>query len=138
MLAVPELITFSWIYGLERLRVDIKFMQNVETSAYFRLTWKIVSPLLMFTILVYHIVSFQPISYNGQEYPTNVIGKFDVFETLAIVLSFWTFFLVIGWCIFCCGIIQLPFWMLVALIHQWKPKNILKASLDVKMNYLSF
>lgn len=75
MLAVPELITFGWIYGVERLRLDIKFMRNVETSFYFRLTWKIVSPLLMLTILVYQIVSFRPLSYNGQEYPASVTGN---------------------------------------------------------------
>lgn len=52
-------------------------MQNVETSFYFRLTWRIVSPLLMLIILVYHVVFFQPISYNGQEYPAIVNGKLE-------------------------------------------------------------
>lgn len=75
VLAVPELITFGWIYGVERLCLDIKFMRNVETSLYFRLTWRIVSPLLMLTILIYQVVLFQPISYNGQEYPGTLIGK---------------------------------------------------------------
>lgn len=82
VLAVPELLTFGWIYGVERLCVDIKFMQNVETSSYFVVTWKIVSPLLMFIILVYQIVFFQQISYNGQEYPASVIGNRDVIFAL--------------------------------------------------------
>lgn len=75
VLAVPELITFGWIYGIERLCLDMKFMRNVETSSYYRLTWTIVAPLLMLTILIYHVVLFEPITYNGHEYPAEFVGK---------------------------------------------------------------
>ncbi|XP_037047033.1 sodium-dependent nutrient amino acid transporter 1-like [Bradysia coprophila] len=109
VLAVPELITFGWIYGVERLWLDVKFMRNVETGLYYRLTWKIVSPLLMLIILIYQVVQFKPISYNEQKYPANVT--------------------VIGWCIFFCGIVQLPFWMLFVLIQKWSSKNTLKANI---------
>ncbi|KAG4076236.1 hypothetical protein HA402_014785 [Bradysia odoriphaga] len=74
VLAVPELITFGWIYGVERLWLDVKFMRNVETGLYYRLTWKFVSPLLMLIILIYQVVQFKSISYNEQKYPANITG----------------------------------------------------------------
>lgn len=74
VLAVPELITFGWIYGVQRLWLDVKFMINVETGLYYRLTWKIVSPLLMLIILIYQVVQFEQISYNEQKYPATVTG----------------------------------------------------------------
>lgn len=76
VLALPELITFGWIYGVERLWLDVKFMRNAETGLYYRLTWKIISPLLMLIILIYQVVQFESISYNGQKYPVYVTGTF--------------------------------------------------------------
>lgn len=103
-------------------------MLNFETNLYFRIAWSIVSPLLMLTIFIYHVVLFQPVTYNGQEYPAHVQGNKIQNITFFDLLITIPFNVVIGWCIFVCGIIQLPFWMLVTLIQQWRIGNTLKVS----------
>jgi solute carrier family 6 amino acid transporter-like protein 5/7/9/14 len=40
ILAIMELITISWIYGVDRLCKDIEFMLGFRPSIYWRMCWK--------------------------------------------------------------------------------------------------
>ncbi|KAH8323332.1 hypothetical protein KR067_005258 [Drosophila pandora] len=98
VLGIAELYTIGWIYGTDRLCKDIEFMLGRKVGLYWRLCWSIITPLIMTTILVYFYATYEPLTYNNVIYP------------------FWAYS--IGWMITAFGILQLPIWMIVAIIRD--------------------
>uniref|UniRef100_A0A1I8PI57 Transporter n=1 Tax=Stomoxys calcitrans TaxID=35570 RepID=A0A1I8PI57_STOCA len=90
VLAIFELISAAWIYGVKNICRDIKFMLNVNTSIYYRICWSIITPIFVTAILIYMLVEYEPLQYNGVPYPDELY--------------------VIGWCISAVGIGQLLIW----------------------------
>lgn len=75
VLAIAELIAIGWIYGVDRLCKDVEFMLGHRPNLYWRLCWRWVTPLLMTAILIYNLVTLQPLTYQGYVYPTIAYGK---------------------------------------------------------------
>lgn len=98
ILAIIELLTVSWIYGVDRFCKDIEFMLERKTGLYWRICWKFITPAIMIGILIYFIYIWAPINYQGIEYSTGM----NVF----------------GWCISLIGLLQLPLWALIAVSKQ--------------------
>ncbi|XP_062561322.1 sodium-dependent nutrient amino acid transporter 1-like isoform X2 [Armigeres subalbatus] len=98
VLAIAELITIGWIYGVDRLCKDVEFMLGTRPSLYWRLCWKWFTPLLMAAILIYNLVSLEPLTYQGYVYP-NI--AYDI-----------------GWLIAAVGLLQLPIWGTIAVLKQ--------------------
>ncbi|XP_002063408.3 sodium-dependent nutrient amino acid transporter 1 [Drosophila willistoni] len=98
VLAIAELLAFGWIYGVKRICSDIEFMLNVKTSFYWRICWAIVAPGLMFLVLVYMLVSYEPLTYRGTLYPSAAY--------------------VAGWAIWGVGVAQLPLWAIYTIYQQ--------------------
>ncbi|XP_070133548.1 sodium-dependent nutrient amino acid transporter 1 isoform X1 [Drosophila bipectinata] len=98
VLGIAELYTIGWIYGTDRLCKDIEFMLGRKVGLYWRLCWSIITPLIMTTILIYFYATYEPLTYNNVIYPTWAYG--------------------IGWMITAFGILQLPIWMIVAIIRD--------------------
>ncbi|XP_044572226.1 sodium-dependent nutrient amino acid transporter 1 isoform X3 [Drosophila ananassae] len=98
VLGIAELYTVGWIYGTDRLCKDIEFMLGRKVGLYWRLCWSIITPLIMTTILVYFYATYEPLTYNNVIYPS------------------WAYS--IGWMITAFGILQLPIWMIVAIIRD--------------------
>lgn len=73
-LAVTQLITFGWIYGVDRLCKDIEFMLSRKTGWYWRICWRFITPAMMAFILIYTIVDMKLITYGGYVYPTLFYG----------------------------------------------------------------
>ncbi|XP_032596745.1 sodium-dependent nutrient amino acid transporter 1 [Drosophila grimshawi] len=115
VLAIAELLAVCWIYGVRRLCSDIEFMLGIKTSFYWRICWAIVAPGLMFLVLVYMLVSYEPLTYKGVEYPP-----------LANMA---------GWLIWGLGVAQLPFWALYSIYQQ--PGDSFKAKLKLAMQTTS-
>ncbi|XP_055624579.1 sodium-dependent nutrient amino acid transporter 1-like [Toxorhynchites rutilus septentrionalis] len=88
-LAVFELVTLAWIYGVDRVCRDIKFMLNIDTSLYWRICWGIVTPLVTILIL---LLSF--IDYTAFSVPSG--------------------YNILGWFIYIVAVLQLPIWGLYA------------------------
>lgn len=69
-LAVFELFTFAWIYGVDRVCKDIEFMLGVKTGLFWRICWGIVTPLVVLIILLVSIATYVPkdlpSGYNGE------------------------------------------------------------------------
>ncbi|XP_022222627.2 sodium-dependent nutrient amino acid transporter 1 isoform X2 [Drosophila obscura] len=97
VLGIAELYTIGWIYGTDRLCKDIEFMLGRKVGLYWRLCWSIVTPLIMTVILIYFYATYEPLTYNDQIYPS------------------WAYS--IGWTITAFGILQLPVWMIVAIVR---------------------
>ncbi|XP_017068126.2 sodium-dependent nutrient amino acid transporter 1 [Drosophila eugracilis] len=98
VLGIAELYTIGWIYGTDRLCKDIEFMLGRKVGLYWRLCWSILTPLIMTVILIYFYATYEPLTYNNIIYPN------------------WAYS--IGWMITAFGILQLPLWMIVAIIRD--------------------
>ncbi|XP_034097312.1 sodium-dependent nutrient amino acid transporter 1 isoform X1 [Drosophila albomicans] len=98
VLGIAELYTIGWIYGTDRLCKDIEFMLGRKVGLYWRLCWGVFTPLIMTVILIYFYATYEPLTYNNQYYPAWAYG--------------------VGWCITAFGIVQLPIWMIVAIIRE--------------------
>ncbi|XP_033172886.1 sodium-dependent nutrient amino acid transporter 1 isoform X1 [Drosophila mauritiana] len=98
VLGIAELYTIGWIYGTDRLCKDIEFMLGRKVGLYWRLCWSIITPLIMTVILIYFYATYQPLTYNNIVYPN------------------WAYS--IGWLITAFGILQLPIWMIVAIVRD--------------------
>lgn len=74
ILAIFELITVAWIYGVDRFCNDIEFMLGRKTGWYWRACWGFITPVIMIGILCYFIATWKPISYQDYEYTANFHG----------------------------------------------------------------
>ncbi|CRL07420.1 CLUMA_CG020393, isoform A [Clunio marinus] len=100
ILAIAELYTFCFIYGVERLCNDVEFMLGFRPNWFWRICWKFVTPGLMTVILVYTLFNLEPLQDNGKDYPltAHLIGMFISFL----------------------GLVQLPGFMVYAILKQKK------------------
>lgn len=98
ILAIGELVAISWIYGLDRFCMDLEFMLNRRPNWYWRLSWGVVTPGIMIIILIYALITLDPLTYKGQTYPD-------------IAYAF-------GWLLAAFGILQLPIWAVIAIAKQ--------------------
>ncbi|XP_034944573.1 sodium-dependent nutrient amino acid transporter 1-like [Chelonus insularis] len=96
--ATLEISGIFWIYGLENLLDDVEFMLKRRPTIYWRLCWGVITPLLLATILVYTIITLQPLTYNKVLYPDSAYAA--------------------GWTLFSFGILQLPFWLIYTIISN--------------------
>uniref|UniRef100_A0A2K5UMZ2 Transporter n=1 Tax=Macaca fascicularis TaxID=9541 RepID=A0A2K5UMZ2_MACFA len=67
ILAFLEVVGVAYVYGMKRFCDDIAWMTGRRPSPYWRLTWRVVSPLLLLTIFVAYItlLSQKPLSYRA-------------------------------------------------------------------------
>lgn len=119
VLAIAELLTLGWIYGVSQICKDAEFMLGIQTSWYWRICWGIITPLMMISILIYQIVQYEPLKYNGYEYPTTYHGMSNLLICSFICsINIISISLVIGWCLSAIGICQLPLWAGIAVYRQ--------------------
>lgn len=93
-----------FIAGVKRLCQDIEFMLHIKTGWYWRLCWSLITPGLMFMVLIYTLVNYEPLRYKDTDYP------------------YWASSA--AWCIWAVGVGQLPFWAIYTVTQQ--PGNTLK------------
>ncbi|KAG5669729.1 hypothetical protein PVAND_000024 [Polypedilum vanderplanki] len=98
VLAIAELYTFSYIYGVDRFCKDIEFMLGFRPNIYWRTCWRFITPGLMSIILAYTLFTLEPLQDNGADYPQIAY--------------------IIGWCISALGLIQLPAFAIFAICKQ--------------------
>ncbi|XP_050651149.1 inactive sodium-dependent neutral amino acid transporter B(0)AT3 isoform X2 [Macaca thibetana thibetana] len=67
ILAFLEVVGVAYVYGMKQFCDDIAWMTGRRPSPYWRLTWRVVSPLLLLTIFVAYItlLSQKPLSYRA-------------------------------------------------------------------------
>ncbi|XP_076240764.1 sodium-dependent nutrient amino acid transporter 1 [Calliopsis andreniformis] len=110
-LASFEVIAISWVYGVDNFLDDTQFMVGTRPSFYWRFCWCFLTPLTLFSILIYFLSELKPITYNDEYYPTSAYAA--------------------GWTLLVLGVIQLPLWMIISRIqNKGKPLDVLKPSSD--------
>jgi solute carrier family 6 (neurotransmitter transporter, glycine) member 5/9 len=95
VVAIAELYTFCYIYGVDRFCKDIEFMLGFRPNIYWRTCWRFITPGLMSVILAYTLWTLEPLKDGDRDYPP--IAH------------------VIGWCITALGVIQLPIFAIYAI-----------------------
>ena len=75
VLSIAELSGIFWIYGLQNFCDDLEFMLGKRPSAYWKICWGVITPVLLIAIFIYSIAMIQPLNYNGQKYPEGFIGE---------------------------------------------------------------
>ncbi|EDW60494.1 sodium-dependent nutrient amino acid transporter 1 [Drosophila virilis] len=98
VLAIFELVAIGWVYGVKRVCRDAEFMLGIKTSIYYRICWAVITPLLMFAILVYMLALYEPLKYKDYTYQSGVY--------------------VFGWCLSAFGVGQLLIWAVPAVRRQ--------------------
>lgn len=89
-LAILELLGIIWVYGLENFCWDLEFMLNRKVGAFWRISWFIITPLLMLVIFIYNMAVLKNPTFITKDYPTSS--------------------LIAGWFIFSLGIAQILIW----------------------------
>lgn len=75
VMAIAQLVTIGWIYGVRQICRDVEFMLNSKPNVYWRISWGIVTPVMMIGIFIYALVKWSPLEYNNQEYSVGMSGK---------------------------------------------------------------
>lgn len=75
MLAIVELLTVGWIYGVDRFCMDIEFMLGRKTGLYWRICWGFITPAMMIFIFGYFVLTWEPVKYQNYSYHPNMHGK---------------------------------------------------------------
>jgi solute carrier family 6 amino acid transporter-like protein 5/7/9/14 len=50
-------------------------MLGKKTGIYWRICWGFITPVLMIAILMYSLVTMEPLEYNNQPFPTGAYGN---------------------------------------------------------------
>ena len=75
LFALIEVIGFVWIYGLNNLLRDIKFMLDIDLGIYWKFCWSFVIPLTLTFLFSLRMSTFEQVTYGKKEYPLGAIRK---------------------------------------------------------------
>lgn len=103
VMSCVEMMAVAWIYGVDNLCQDIEFMLGFRVSAYWRLCWGIVTPLLLVVILVYSLARLEPLDYQKVFYPTSAYAA--------------------GWTLLAIGLLSLPTGFIVQMIREERARR---------------
>lgn len=106
-IAICEMVTLMWVYGLEEICTDIEFMTKRKLGWYWRICWSFITPVCMILLFVLALYSFTAPEYSRKPFPE----------------GYYTF----GWFLFLVGIIQIPLWSAFELEHRARSRTIFEA-----------
>ena len=97
MISLIECVVIAWIYGVDRFYKDIELMIGYQPHAIWKIMWKFVTPIVIFGIWLFSIISLKPVQYDGQDYPKWAI--------------------VVGWMLGMVSLLPIPLMMIVQIIN---------------------
>ncbi|KAM9352912.1 LOW QUALITY PROTEIN: solute carrier family 6 member 19b [Symphorus nematophorus] len=71
-----EMVSVVYIYGIERFNEDFKFMTGHKLNFFWQATWRVISPLIIFFILVFYCINisekplYKSWDPESEEFPT--------------------------------------------------------------------
>lgn len=78
LMVVVQTVGICWIYGLDRFIRDIEFMLGIKLSAYWKLTWAYIIPLVLIFIFCYAMATYTPLREGDYVYPSAATGTYFV------------------------------------------------------------
>nr|CAD7194294.1 unnamed protein product [Timema douglasi] len=98
VLAVIEVMGVHWIYGLNNFCDDLEFMQGSKVGLYWRLCWGLITPVILFIVLIYFLVQMEPLKYGDYIYPDSSYAA--------------------AWVLLAFGVAQFPIWAIYTIIKK--------------------
>lgn len=105
MLAIFEIYAFCYIYGVQRICKDVKFMLGFVPNKLYRACWWFITPSIMTAIVIYSFVFYENPLDGNLPYP------FVAY--------------VVGWFMSACGLIWFPVFLVWNVLKQ-KDKRIIE------------
>ncbi|CAN8001959.1 unnamed protein product, partial [Ixodes hexagonus] len=91
-----EIISLAYVYGYGNFSDDVFFMLDKRLGWYWRITWTVTSPLVLFIIFIFAMLDQrEPLKYGKYVYPGWAVG--------------------VGWAITLFVMLQIPFWAIVSI-----------------------
>lgn len=109
LLAIAEIITIAWIYGVNRLCKDAEFMLGLKTGLYWRICWGLITPTFMGTVLIYYLKTLDW---------SNPIAIDKDATTGEVLIPFPVGYKIFGYCLTSLIVLQVPIWMVIAIVQQ--------------------
>jgi len=70
-----EAFVLSWVYGVDRLGDNMEMMLGFRLPNFFKIAWKYITPALTFCMVVFAIIFYKTLQYNGTyNYPAWALG----------------------------------------------------------------
>ncbi|CAH1268019.1 SLC6A5 [Branchiostoma lanceolatum] len=69
IVAVTECLVLAWLYGCDRFYDNIKMMLGSYPSIWWKICWKVITPVVLLGILLFTMVNHSPVTYGKYEYP---------------------------------------------------------------------
>ncbi|XP_025120005.2 sodium- and chloride-dependent glycine transporter 1 isoform X3 [Bubalus bubalis] len=63
-------VSIMYIYGHQNYSEDIQMMLGFPPPCFFQICWRFISPTIIFLILIFLVIQYQPITYNQYRYPS--------------------------------------------------------------------
>jgi len=82
-----ESITVAWLYGADRFYDNLEAMLGYRINPWFSFCWRMLTPTVTLGILIFSIVSFEPLTYNDYKYPNwaLTIGQCMAFASMICI-----------------------------------------------------
>jgi len=97
IVAVTECLVLSWLYGCDRFYDNIKMMLGSYPSIWWKICWKVITPVVLLGILLFTMVNHTPVTYGKYEYP-------DWADSL-------------GWLMAMASVVNIPIFAIIALVQ---------------------
>eukprot|EP00058_Branchiostoma_floridae_P025938 XP_002611428.1 hypothetical protein BRAFLDRAFT_63940 [Branchiostoma floridae] len=88
VVAIVECVVVGWVYGCDRFLDDISMMIGSRPCLWWKICWKVLTPLSLLFILIFQFTVYSPTAYGDYTYP------------------FWAE--VLGWCMVGVAVLMLP------------------------------
>merc|ERR1712018_1096418 len=59
IIALFEIVTISWIYGMRNFASDIEMMIGHKPNIFFKICWKVLTPAILLVVLVASILTYE-------------------------------------------------------------------------------
>ncbi|XP_070657121.1 sodium- and chloride-dependent glycine transporter 1-like isoform X5 [Bos indicus] len=63
-------VSIMYIYGHQNYSEDVQMMLGFPPPCFFQICWRFISPTIIFLILIFLVIQYQPITYNQYRYPS--------------------------------------------------------------------
>lgn len=120
LMVVVQTVGICWIYGLDRFIRDIEFMLGIKLSAYWKLTWAYIIPLVLIFIFCYAMATYTPLREGDYVYPSAATGTYFVDIVVVIFYSnlLGLYTSGFGWFLAALALLQLPLWAVYVVYKQ--------------------
>ncbi|XP_062602139.1 uncharacterized protein LOC134263777 isoform X2 [Saccostrea cucullata] len=80
LIAFCECVSLSWVYGAQRLWNNVSDMTGTTDSPWWKLTWKFLTPVVVFGLIIVTLIYDEPLYYSTYQFP-------DSSHTIGLMLT---------------------------------------------------